>query len=98
MKTRRSPEKRLTIPDEVVSLIRGAHPQLKQKIKAALECILEEPTRGKSLRDELQGLRSYRVGRFRIIYRESSKNLIQIVAIGPRQVIYEETYRIVRKK
>ena len=53
---------------------------------------------GKSLKDELEGLRSYRISRFRIIYRISANQIIEVVAIGPRQPIYEETYRIIKKE
>ena len=47
---------------------------------------------------DLEGLRSYRISRFRIIYRISSKQTIDIGAIGPRKAIYEETYRIIKKE
>jgi len=50
------------------------------------------------LREELKGLSSYRIGRFRIIYRVASNQVIEIVAIGPRRVIYEITYRIVKEE
>jgi hypothetical protein len=59
---------------------------------------LTDPDIGKPLKDEHKGLNSYRVGRFRIIYRLSSKGTIEIVAIGPRRIIYELTYRLVRKE
>ena len=90
-------EKKLRVPEEIVALIRSAHPELKRKIKAGLKRIAEDSRRGKSLRDELKGLMSYPVGRFRIIYRTSGRGCIDIIAIGPRRVIYEETYRIIRK-
>jgi len=86
------------VPDEIVALIRGCHPQLKRKIRAGLRDILIEPEAGKSLKDELEGLRSYRISRFRIIYRLSSKQIIEVVALGPRKVIYEETYKIIKKE
>jgi mRNA interferase RelE/StbE len=57
-----------------------------------------EPESGKSLKDELEGLKIYRISRFRIIYRISSKQIIEIVAVGPRKTIYEETYRIIKKE
>ena len=90
--------RKLRVPDEVVALIRGCHPQLKRKIRAGLKHILVEPGVGKSLKDDQEGLRSYRISRFRIIYRLSSKQTIDIVAIGPRKAIYEETYRIIKKE
>lgn len=90
--------KKLRMPDEIVALIRGCHPQLKRKIRAGLRHIAAEPESGKSLKDELGGLKSYRISRFRIIYRISSKQTIDIVAVGPRKIIYEETYRIIKKE
>ena len=80
---------------EIVSFIRGTHPQLKRKIKLALKRIIDDPIVGKSLRDELKSLKSFKVSRLWIIYRKSSKNIIEIIAIGPRKTIYEETYRMI---
>lgn len=88
---------KLVVPDSVASLIRSLHPQLKKKVRASLETILSDPAAGKELRDELAGLRSFRLSRYRIIYRVSTSRRIELVAIGPRERIYEETYRIVRK-
>jgi mRNA interferase RelE/StbE len=90
--------RKLRVPDGVVALIRGCHPQLKRKIRAGLRHIMTEPGAGKSLKDDLEGLKSYRISRFRIIYRISSKRTIDIVAVGPRKTIYEETFRIIRKE
>jgi mRNA interferase RelE/StbE len=90
--------RKLRVPDEIVALVRGCHPQLKRKIRAGMRHIVTEPESGKSLKDELGGLKSYRISRFRIIYRISSKQTIDIVAIGPRKAIYEETYRIIKKE
>ena len=85
-------------PDEIVTFIRSAHPQLKRKIKSALNLIVNDPGVGKSLKDELKGLKSFRASRFRILYRQYSKRAIELIAIGPRKLIYEETYRILRKE
>jgi len=90
--------RKLRVPDEVGALIRGCHPQLKRKIRAGLRHIVTEPESGKSLKDDLEGLKSYRIRRFRIVYRMSSKQAIDIIAIGPRKAIYEETYRIIKKE
>jgi mRNA interferase RelE/StbE len=88
---------KLRIPEKVVGLIRNTHPELKRKIRTALENIQEKPHSGKQLKDELIGLRSYRVSRFRIIYRIYSSKVIDIITIGPRRIIYEETYRLIKK-
>jgi len=91
-------KRRIRLSDDTADLIKGLHPEIKRRVKSALKMILLDPDVGRSLKDELKGWKSYKVGRFRIIYRLSSKSIIDIVAIGPRRVIYELTYRIVRKE
>ena len=89
---------KLRVSHETAELIRSLHPELKRKIKAALEAILIDPQAGKALKDDLVGLRSFRAGKFRIVYtKPSDKMIIDIVAIGPRRTIYEETLRLLRK-
>jgi mRNA interferase RelE/StbE len=88
---------RLIVPKDIEELIKKMHPYLKKKIKASLKIILSEPYSGKALIDELSGLRSFRVSSFRIIYRIKDPEQIELVAIGPRERIYEETFRIIQK-
>lgn len=90
--------RRLRIPDEVASLLRDLHPGIRRKVRAAVEEILADPDAGKALREELAGLRSYRVGRWRIVFRYASRDVVEIVAVGPRRVIYEETLRLLRSE
>lgn len=90
--------RKLKVPDNVAELIRNMHPHLKKKVKASLQAILSDPYSGKVLKDTLAGLRSFRVSRFRIIYKISDQKLIEIVAIGPRENIYEETFRLLKRK
>ena len=88
---------KLRIPDDIVSLIRGMHPLLKKRVKTALIRISNDPYCGKALKEELSGLRSFRIKRFRIIHRVSKQKYIEVIALGPRKYIYEETFRIIRK-
>lgn len=88
----------LRIPTEVAAFIRGLHPDLKKSVRKALTAILTEPDVGKSLKDELSGLSSYRIKRFRVIYRRGPGQRIEIIAIGPRRYIYEETFKIMSKE
>ena len=90
-------EYRLGIPDDIVVVIRGLHPVLKKRVRSALTHICGNPYAGKALKEELVGLRSFRIKPFRIIYKISSDRTIDIIAIGPRNRIYEETYRILKK-
>lgn len=89
---------RLRVPHDTATLLRGLHPNLKQKIKGALQTIQLDPHAGKLLREELAGLRSYRVSRFRVIYRIADKTTIELVAVGPRKNIYEETFRLLQRQ
>jgi mRNA interferase RelE/StbE len=82
----------LKMPPEVRALIRRLPPELKRKLRAALADILDDPACGKALKEELEGLWSLRVGRSRIIYR-LGRGDVEIVAIGPRESIYEEAAR-----
>jgi mRNA interferase RelE/StbE len=87
---------KLWVTEEIALFIRSIHPELKRKIKGALKIISSKPDAGKALCDDLAGLRSFRVSRFRIIYRISGRT-IEIIAVGPRERIYEETYRLIIK-
>lgn len=88
---------KLIVPRDIQNLIRKTHPDLKKKLRASLKMILSEPKTGKALMDELSGLRSLRVSSFRIIYRIRNAEQIELVAIGPRECIYEETFRLILK-
>ena len=88
---------KLRTPDEVATLVRSMHPHLKKKIRAAFEILLRDPQAGKALKEELSGLRSFRIGKYRVIYRISGRKELDIVAVGPRERIYEDTYLLISK-
>lgn len=86
---------RFRVPDAVARLVRGLHPDIKRKVRAALDRLAQDVEAGKALQGDLQGLRSLRVARFRVIYRAPARRVIEIVTIGPRDRVYEETLRLV---
>jgi mRNA interferase RelE/StbE len=88
---------RLRVPHAVVELIRGLHPEIKRKVRAGLQALADEPTIGKPLKDELVGLRSLHLGRLRVVYRVAQGRVVEVISIGPRQRIYEETFRLLRR-
>lgn len=88
---------KLRVPREVVELIRSLHPQLKRKVRVSLTSVLNDPRGGRPLRGGLEGLWSVRVSRFRLIYRIGQQRQIEIIALGPRERIYQETLRLVKK-
>jgi mRNA interferase RelE/StbE len=87
---------RLRIPPDVAALLRGLHPELKRRTRFGLDRIMRDPRVGKALQGELAGLWSLRIGRIRIVYRVVP-GAVEIVAVGPRDRIYEETLRLVRR-
>ena len=86
----------ISVPDYVARLVQSLHPHIKKKIRAAFQALIDDPFAGKSLKDECAGLRSFRVGRHRVIYRVPQKDRLEIVAVGSRESIYEETYRLLQ--
>lgn len=91
--------RRLKMSDETAELVRTLHPHLKRKIKAALQTVLNDPQSGKALKNELGGLQSFKVGKFRVVYKAAKdKGIIEVVTIGPRKTIYEETMRLLKKE
>ena len=93
-----TPIYKLRVPRETQELVRGLHPELKRKIRACLQAILADPLSGKALHDDLEGPRSYPVSHFRIIYRvAASGKIIELVTIGPRTRVYEDTLRLIQR-
>lgn len=88
--------RRLHVPADLVVFLRRLPPSIKQKVRAALDLLVDTPHEGKPLRGDLTGLWSLRVGRFRIIYR-MAEHVLDIVAVGPRSTIYPEVLRRLRE-
>jgi mRNA interferase RelE/StbE len=79
----------LRLPPEVQTAIRAMHPELRQRVRTTLDHIRAILKAGKPLKRELSGWWSLRVGRVRIIYRETG-TVIEVGAIGPRSSIYRD--------
>jgi mRNA interferase RelE/StbE len=88
----------MRLPPEVQAAIRVMHPDLKRRVREALDIIRTTPEVGKSLKRELSGWRSLAIGRLRIVYREAHA-VIEVGAIGPRSSIYlDAAQRLSRKR
>ncbi len=88
----------LKIPPEVADFIRHLHPQIKTKIRRGLEEIRTNPHIGKPLKDLLQGLYSYRISQYRIVYEIVREEiLIEIVDIAERKIIYRRVAALLKK-
>ncbi|TKB78123.1 MAG: cytotoxin [Nitrospira sp.] len=87
------------IPPHVADVIRSLHPDLKRLIKSAIRAIAGNPECGEPLKRELDGLRKYRVRRFRIVYAvDHKRRVIRLMAVGYRQSVYEELTERLRRK
>ncbi|MGH2491902.1 MAG: type II toxin-antitoxin system RelE family toxin [Candidatus Limnocylindria bacterium] len=82
---------------DAATVIRGAHPDQRRKIRAMVDALRERPEIGKPLRRELEGYWSARVGRYRVIYRWSG-GLLAVVLVGPRANIHEDASRLRRRE
>ncbi len=70
--------------------IRKLDPATRRQVKAAVERLAEAPDRGKPLQLTLKGLRSWRTGDWRIVYRTTRERLeILVVAVGHRREVYD---------
>ena len=64
---------------------------MRRRIIAALERLKAKPYSGKSLRGELAGLFSLRIGGIRAVYEvDADREAVVILAIGPRGGIYKQ--------
>ncbi len=86
----------LHVPDEIVQELRAYPPEIKRKIRQSLDDLRRSPS-GKPLRDDLAGLYSLRVGRYRIIYR-LAPGALEIVTVGDRKTVYLEAVRILFRR
>ena len=64
--------------------------KLYQRFLNAFRVIAQNPTDGKPLQGELKGLRSYRLGSYRILYEvRYGELLVVVIDLGHRRAIYK---------
>ena len=61
----------------------------QEKILSVMPFIANNPFSGKKLSGKLEGVYSYRVWSYRIIYKIYKNLLLVIIRIGPRQGVYK---------
>ncbi len=75
---------------ECARLIAKLPPEIKQLVRSSVDSLRAKPTVGTELAGELDGYRSYRARRYRIIYRvNEGESCIEIYHVGPRRDVYE---------
>ena len=88
---------RLVIAQAVREVLIHLPLQLKHKVQVALQSLSENPYQARVLKDDLEGLRSYRITTSRLILRIEGST-IEVVAFGPRRDIYERAAAELRRK
>ena len=77
--------------------IKKLDPTVRERVRAALDALREDPYRGKPLQLALQGLFSWRTGDWRIVYRIEAKKIeILVVTVGHRREIYARVRSLLR--
>jgi addiction module RelE/StbE family toxin len=75
---------------ECARLISKLPPEIKRLVRSTIDALLATPTVGTELTGELDGYRSQRVRRYRIIYRMNEKEAgIEVYHVGHRRDVYE---------
>ncbi len=70
-------------------IIRHLSPSIKPAIRTEIETLIDNPLRGKALRNELAGFRSLRFKYYRIIYQyDDVKQVVDIHFAGSRTDVY----------
>lgn len=88
----------LRIPPEIVTFLRHLHPQIKAKIRRALEEVERDPHTGKPLKKPLEGLYSYRVSDYRIVYQIKGRDLlVEVIDIAKRKIVYQRVANLLEK-
>lgn len=70
--------------------VKALHPRSRSIIKTQIDYLKENPYLGKALEKELSGYHSFRIKRFRIIYKiDDNAHIIQIHYVGHRRDVYD---------
>ena len=79
--------KNVKLSNQASKAVEKADPPLQETIKHAIQEIASNPLLGLPLQGLLKGLRRYRVGSYRIVYR-FTEEVLEIVSINHRKDAY----------
>ena len=75
--------------------IRKLDPGTRNRVRAAVEELSRDPLQGKPLSFTLKGLRSWRTGDWRIVYKaEAERVVVVVVTVGHRRDVYGRVRRL----
>ena len=75
---------------EAARLITALPPEIKKLVRASIDELLVNPESGSELTGELEGYRSLKAKRYRIVYRPNDAEMtVGILLVGHRRDVYE---------
>ncbi len=79
--------KSVRLSRRAIKVLEDIGTRFKEPLKEAIRDLSQNPMVGNKLKADLEGLRSYRLGFFRIVYR-ISKTTAEIVSLDHRKDVY----------
>jgi len=77
--------------------IKKLDPTVRERVRAAIDALREDPHRGKPLQLTLKGLYSWRTGDWRIVYRIERQRIEVVHAtVGHRREVYTRVRSLLR--
>jgi mRNA interferase RelE/StbE len=84
---------------ECSRLIAKLPPEIKRLVRSTIDALLTKHEIGTELTGELDGYRSYRVRRYRIIYRvNDEESFLEVYHVGHRSDVYETLRSLLSRK
>ena len=84
---------------ECARLIAKLPPEIKRLVRSTIDALLTKHQAGTELTGELDGYRSYRVRRYRIIYRVNEEDsCVEIYHVGQRRDVYQSLRSLLSRK
>jgi mRNA interferase RelE/StbE len=84
---------------ECSRLISKLLPEIKRLVRSTIDALLTKRDMGTELTGELEGYRSYRVRRYRIIYRvNEDDSCLEVYHVGHRRDVYETLRSLLLRK
>ena len=84
---------------ECSRLISKLPPEIKRLVRSTIDVLLTKHDMGTELTGELEGYRSYRVRRYRIIYRvNEDDSCLEVYHVGHRRDVYQTLRSLLLRK
>ena len=81
---------RVQLAPTVAKALSSFHPDIRKQLKAGMKELADNPYAGKMMQEKLAGFRTYRMKRYRVVYKvDEDEKLVRVYMIGHRREIYD---------